>query len=298
MSARRSNALTEPLLRRRAGCLCARLEGNRLCHALWRVSSATGQHRSCSAPVLAFGPDVHRRELHRQGGGAAGCRRAWLGDRGARHEPARARHSGRERQLRLWIGRRVLRRCVRAAVVTRLSHVLVHHEGAAREDRIAFPVDPNREPASSDIRWAATARSPSRSSIPTATSRCRPSRRSLRRSAARGAKRPWPDISARIAPAGAKTMRRRSIEERGWAGSPILVDQGTKIHFWKPSSSPNSCAKRVGAPASRSICACETATTIVTSSSRLSLRTICDFTLAPRLDFGSRVRSVVVLGLG
>ena len=89
-----------------------------------------------------------------------------LGDRGARHEPARARHSGRRRQLRLRTWRRVLCRCDRGAVVTRLPNVFVHHGGAAGGRRVRVPRRSDREPASSDIRWAAMARSPSRSRIP------------------------------------------------------------------------------------------------------------------------------------
>jgi hypothetical protein len=82
-----------------------------------------------------------------------------------------------------------------------------------------FPVDPTRS-ASSAIRWAATARWCWRCATRSASSRCRPSRRSPRRCAAPGARRRFAGYLGEDRDAWRQYDATALIESRGWKGRP------------------------------------------------------------------------------
>ena len=148
----------EPVFRRHAGNLRARSTETRMPDALWRFPAATGAIAPGADALLAFGPDLHRREFHRQGGRAARCRRAWHRACRAGYKSPRAQHSGRGGELRFWPWRWFLRRRHRGAMVTGIPDVFVCREGVARGRRCDPFRSTRRAPESSVIRWAGMAR--------------------------------------------------------------------------------------------------------------------------------------------
>jgi S-formylglutathione hydrolase len=74
------------------------------------------------ALLLPGRPDLHRRNFHDEGRGAAPGRRAGPGPDRARHQPARRQCAGRSRQLGLWRGRRLLPGRNRRALGPALAH--------------------------------------------------------------------------------------------------------------------------------------------------------------------------------
>ena len=73
-----------------------------------------------------------------------------------------------------------------------------------------------------------------------------------RRARAVGREGASPAISAPTAPPGATTTRRALIEDRGWAGPPLLVDQGTARQVPRHAAASPSCSRpRARRPACR-----------------------------------------------
>ena len=198
---------------------------------------------------------------------------------------AASRHrSGRDRRRR-----RLLCRRDPGAVVARLPDVLVRDEGAARARRIVLSGRREEQrdlrPLDGRARRADDRAEESRA----ATGRCRRSRRS-----ASPMRCPWGE-KALTGYLGADRAAWREydatalIEERGWRGPPLLVDQGTSDRSSKASSSRSCCAgvraRRRGARAAPAA----TATTTAISSSRRSSRITCGSTPATwasrRTDF-------------
>src|SRR5438309_9368444 len=79
---------SKPLLRRSSERLHAPIAGERMCDALRRVPAAASEVDAGADALLAVGPHMHRRELHRQGGSTKNRRGAWIGDRCAGYESA------------------------------------------------------------------------------------------------------------------------------------------------------------------------------------------------------------------
>ena len=111
-----------------------------------------------------------------------------------------------------------------------LPDVFLRHRGAAGAGRRPFPGRHGAAGRSPAIRWAATARSPSRCAIPAATAASPPSRRSSRRRRCRGARRRSAAISGddRAAWRGHDAV---ALIEDGARVDELLVDQGEADAF-------------------------------------------------------------------
>ena len=220
--------------------------------------------------VLAVGPDLHRGELHREGGRAARRpRNSGIALVVPDTSPRGLRHRRGRRQLGLRAGRGLLRRRDRGPVGAQLPDVLVRRRRAARARRRALPGRSRRARASSDTRWAGTARWSSRCatrsafrSVSAFAPIAAPMRCPWGEKAFDGLPRSRPRALARV----------RRVRARRDAGLARAADPRRPGHR-RPvprhaAETRAACRKRAGAPACRSNCACGRATTTATSSSR------------------------------